>query len=528
MNQKINFLIQNIKDNKLISSEQLDEELKQSILQISDVSLFHFIVGYLEKIDSTYSNELIQDKKRLYDQQILSFDAETSLYAKDQEFINSVNQYYEKVKSNRELLNSKSSEIDNSFIPLFNEDNYFRIKSIIENGIYDNVSLEKIKENIDNQGYSNLDSSNIEKLFNALLEHYNLDSKLYEEETNISHQIESYIDRTYSSEISNDIKRSIRKKDLEHLKESIAESNTIQMREILISRFFEDVPSNFIKNLNNIINFQFEVEEQFIDKETFEIYQFILSSFSDDVSLDNLNKLYTLMLKSGIDYKSVFYDDYTRAKELSSKMMIDSTYKISPDAPYEEIDGIKCYSLIGEPFYMMVHGSTSQITDFQNGNHDGTSMSFISGERLNVYNDGIIYGFSNLVPSQFVDMYTVDTATEYDIDKPTKSLSDAVPEYHTPEKFIKHTAEDNINEILYLSGKKDTKDSYPYIEPPKPSYIVCLDEINDQSKEVAQKLGIPIVKIETKYYPKIQKNSRGHFGFLEDYETYDTIDKFTR
>ena len=44
MNQKVNYLIQNIKDNKLISSELLDEELKQSILQISDVSLFHFIV----------------------------------------------------------------------------------------------------------------------------------------------------------------------------------------------------------------------------------------------------------------------------------------------------------------------------------------------------------------------------------------------------------------------------------------------------------------------------------------------------
>lgn len=70
MNQKVNYLIQNIKDNKLISSELLDEELKQSILQISDVSLFHFIVDYLEKINSTYSNDIIQDKKRLYDQQI--------------------------------------------------------------------------------------------------------------------------------------------------------------------------------------------------------------------------------------------------------------------------------------------------------------------------------------------------------------------------------------------------------------------------------------------------------------------------
>lgn len=146
-------------------------------------------------------------------------------------------------------------------------------------------------------------------------------------------------------------------------------------------------------------------------------------------------------------------------------------------------------------------------------------MSFISGEILNVFNDGVIYGFDTLNPEQFIELYTRDTSTEFDIGKEQKSMMEVVPYYYTPEQFIKNTPISQYNEILYLAGKKENKN----LIPPKPSYIVCIDDINEQSIEAAKKLQIPIVKIYTEYYPKIQKNNMGHFAFLDDFDTYKTL-----
>lgn len=94
------------------------------------------------------------------------------------------------------------------------------------------------------------------------------------------------------------------------------------------------------------------------------IYQTILSSFQEEKSKE-LIELYKYMLQSKIDYKSKFYDDFKEARKVDSELLMDSVYKVDDkNEDYGVIDGVKYYALTGEPFYMMIHGSNQQITDF--------------------------------------------------------------------------------------------------------------------------------------------------------------------
>ena len=205
-------------------------------------------------------------------------------------------------------------------------------------------------------------------------------------------------------------------------------------------------------------------------------------------------------------------------------MIVDATYKCSGKSS-KQINGVSCYELNGEPFNMIIHGSMEVIDDFSKGDNDGISLSFISGDRLNAYNDGVIYGFDNLLPEQFINIYKADADTKFNVfgeegkknSVSSEKLPVSVPFFSTPESLIDNTKINSYNEILYLTHSNKHKLN---IQTPKPSYIICYDNVNDKSIEAAKKNNVPIVIINTKCYPKIAYNPSGHFPSLSADDVY--------
>ena len=249
------------------------------------------------------------------------------------------------------------------------------------------------------------------------------------------------------------------------------------------------------------------------------MYQCILNSLTKNNSEELIN-LYKTMANSSIDYKGIFYDHCKATRIACAEMLINSVYRVNPeDNNYTEINGVRVYEIEKEKFFMIVHGTSFANINFQDSNMDGISMSFISNDRLNVYSDSIIYGFEMLNPTQFLEIYSIDAGTaSYHIGNDQFSVMNAAPTYSaSPEEFIESTPKTQYNELLYLSGTKNTRERYEQIKALKPSYIVCINEINDQSLATGQTLEIPIIKIKAKEYTK---NSRGMFAFYENQHTY--------
>ncbi len=123
---------------------------------------------------------------------------------------------------------------------------------------------------------------------------------------------------------------------------------------------------------------------------------------------------------------------------------------------------------------------------------------------------GIIFGFN-----QFSDN-AILMAAPYDIGSNTTSMvsteSFYESEFRTSENMINHTKWFH-NEVCVerrIEGDKNQN-----IEP---DYIVCLDEIDEDSVKVAKDFGIPIVRIDTKELAKSESKQieEGINKFLEE------------
>ena len=446
-------------------------------------------------------------KRRKYDLLLSSFDPNYNMFKRDEELISKIPIYIEKDKSKQDTLDSIYDEISSLSATINNDSISDRIYASIDKGESFDTLLEELKE-------EKFDVNIVQKMYNEYKKYCELENQ----EISEFQVIRDLTKKHYTKDVALVINNSISNYNIDLVKETINNYNIDLIKRIIVSYLFEDVPENFLINLDNMLSFQLKVDKEFIKPDILDIYKTIMSLFKSG-SLKQLVDLFNQLKETKIDFKSEFYDNYKEARKIMAEDLMNVVYKVN-DEYYSVIDGVKCYTLTGEPFYMMIHASTDQITDFSRGLHDGTSMSFISNDRLNVYNKNVIYGFDNLKPEQFIEMYTHDTATQFDMETGTKSMLNAVPRFYTPKEFINNTKEEQYNEVLYLTGKGNNEK----IETPKPSYIVCMDNINEDSIEVARKLNIPIVIIMTKYYPNIKPNPFGHFAFFDEQEVYKTID----
>ena len=533
-------LVETIKDNDTLTQDALTERLAKELIDLDDTNLFHLVLNYIEKVDGSYSYHVMNKRKQKNDKLIKSYNKDTGLLARDEGFLSDYMKSTEADKTDKEL-DKEYNEINKKYGSL---SNYEMIRDIIEDylsghGYLTDECNERIAKYIESKWNFELVSKEIaelvndeelktaEELFNEFKEFYKLQKKANLEIQKLSQKQNDFL-QNCPEDLRKEIWQSIKENDIDALKECLRKSTTNVIRDTLISNFYEEAPVNFIKNLLNIINFQLETGKEIIDSEMLSMYQIIITSLKED-NHDELLNLYNKMSKSNIDYKGIFFDQCRAAKNKTAEMIMHSVFKPKEYSKEqkikeEEIDGVNCYILKGEPFYMLVHGSTKQISSFQGKSSDAVSLSLISGERLNIFNDEIIYGFTDMNPDQFVELYNDDAATDYRIGNENISELHMVPTYTSPQKFIERTPESQFNEIVYLTGREKTRKDYPQIIPPKPSYLVCLNDVNRSSIALAKKLGIPIVIIETEYYPEIIPNTMGHFSFQDnDGERYRQI-----
>lgn len=274
-----------------------------------------------------------------------------------------------------------------------------------------------------------------------------------------------------------------------------------KFRDILIDRFFGDIPVNFLKNLSVMVNYADKISSNY-DKKRFDIYRSIIGF--DGLSFDERMNLYNCC-KSIPDLCSLFYDDYRFFRNHSYSSLVNNAIDLNSfneNCPLKrsEIYGVNVYELNGEDFFAFVHTtgvSRSFVSDpniWHDGKREFMSLSYIGSDNLNVFKDpyeNIVLGFSGLDYNRIGHLYESDSFTKYGYGN--KDVSNRVQKMYTSGDFVNNTK--GYNEVAYLEDSKDIP-----LSNVMPSYVVCYDYIDDGDVLVAKNYNIPIVLINTKKY----------------------------
>lgn len=211
-----------------------------------------------------------------------------------------------------------------------------------------------------------------------------------------------------------------------------------------------------------------------------------------------------------INYKpNNYYDDYKESfnnnnevinKEIINLDKMNINEKLSNRYHYD------IYYLDGEPFYSLIHSSINGYDKWlDNDMHETISLSLINGSKLHYYNYemvNMVLGFSFLPTNQVINKYVDDSYSTgvYGTDR--------VNVIANTKELIDHTK--IYNEILVKEDNDKMKLS--------PSYLMCMNNIEDKMINMAKKLHIPIVLINTKKYKQNYKynNEYEDLKYLED------------
>lgn len=274
------------------------------------------------------------------------------------------------------------------------------------------------------------------------------------------------------------------------------------MRDILIDRFFKDVPLNFLKNLDVMINYTNKLDKNIIDDNRVFIYKKILNF--DNLSFEEKKELYNECKKIP-DFVSLFYDDYRLCRDHTYSSLVkdainlaDRTDLISLDKSKE--NGVPVYELNGEDFFAFVHVTSFPRTlpcncdIWYKTSREGLSLSYIGNDNLTIFNDPsvfIVLGFSDLDYKRFVHLRESDSFSNYNSN--ISSVSSFVQKMYTPRDFVNNTK--GYNEIVYQERSVNIP-----LDDIFPSYVVSYDFVTPGDISVAKKYNIPILLINTKKY----------------------------
>lgn len=191
---------------------------------------------------------------------------------------------------------------------------------------------------------------------------------------------------------------------------------------------------------------------------------------------------------------------------------------------------VDIYELSGEPFTMLVHhivdnkhssnnSYVNQIIDNPNSwneiNHGNKhiSTSLISDNYIMLYGGPagfgtLIFGFydlsKNILKLTDVQDVGIDRTAPTDMDYSNRITPREVNTITAVDNLMSHTIQKNVgrkygewNEVVLfrsdpVSGQKI-----------KPDYIVCFDNLNEQSLTAAAEFNIPIYKVNTKFYKNL-------------------------
>ena len=275
------------------------------------------------------------------------------------------------------------------------------------------------------------------------------------------------------------------------------DSSSDYFQMMLIDKYFEDIPYNFIINLNMMLKFIESIDIDLIDKDRLNLYYMIINF--NNLNIDDKKNLYYDM-DNGTDYISLFYDDYRKCKDYAYSLYNNRVINVDNMSLSTEYD-VPVYEINGEDFMAVVHQTHIMRNDpfrfdiWNNTCNDDmtTSFSVIDNNHLDTifFDTFVMLGFSNLDIDRIIHIYHSDSMSK-------DGSSHRINEIVTPDMLMKNTT--GYNELLYMESNEMMRENICKHSSLYPSYIMCYDEIYDNEIRAAKEYGIPIVLVNTKKY----------------------------
>ena len=266
---------------------------------------------------------------------------------------------------------------------------------------------------------------------------------------------------------------------------------------MLIDKYFEDIPYNFLINLNMMLKFIESIDIDLIDKDRLKLY-YMIANFKN-LSINDKKNLYYDM-DNGTDYVSLFYDDYRKCKDYAYSLYNDKVINVDKMSLSNEYD-VPVYEIDGEDFTAIVHQTHIMRNDpfksdiWNNTCNDDmtTSFSVIDNNHLDTifFDTFVMLGFSNLDIDRIIHIYHSDSMSK-------DGSSHRINEIVKPDILMKNTT--GYNELLYMESNEMIRENINKHSSLYPSYIMCYDVIYDNEIRASKEYGIPIVLVNTKKY----------------------------
>ncbi len=235
----------------------------------------------------------------------------------------------------------------------------------------------------------------------------------------------------------------------------------------------------------------------------------------DRESFDNVKEIITI-LRSRNDWRALFKDAVKLARTEFSKNLTSSLYMPNLDKARVE-DGVTIVDITEvEDFHLLVHDEEVKDAEFciPGINKDidmDISMSLLDNGHMTTYatslcgwhdHTNITFGYSRVPVESIIHAMPGDSFTEYctkDKGIRKRCLIEAtttyLPTYIDIDNFMRQTVRTSYNEIkVRAKVNGENLQGEPAFVP---QYILSRDNITDKQKEVARKLNIPIVFVDT-------------------------------
>ncbi len=277
---------------------------------------------------------------------------------------------------------------------------------------------------------------------------------------------------------------------------------------VVMNLLYGDSIKNMSMNIHEMLSFNGSLKESLLSPEKIKYYERLEHFYEWDTN--EIMAFYDEQKKQ--DLSSEFYDDMRQIKNVAYQTMKDKCLNIDAIASLENKEqtakfGIPIYKLKGQNFNALV--SCQYPQKGKHAHRIRKCFSLISQNNLDVFNEhAIIYGYTNFPPENVIHVLERDALSG---DTKEQENSEYVNRIRQNEEILKTKI---MNEIQIVNNYDSDRDTYERI---KPDYIVCFDEVNNNSWKEAQKKNLPIVVIDRKLYQELDQTEYEHLDGLDIY-----------
>ena len=522
--------------------------------KIIDELDFNYIYGLINNSALDFYNYIKQTNPRRLIELFGKYSPDTQIFLlKNMEFTESeINKLfaYSNKKTEKYMLENYNVFLDNQTYRELNliAENKVRIpiKNISNKLIKNIVSINDVKTyRVLVDRLSNcIDTTNIEELRKKYYEEQlsNVENGLLKSYSNFSKDLENdeFFDEALSKNLGsyvldNTLYDSFRKKSNE---EATKFESDFQMTNMIIDYLFEDIPTNVLININNLLNFQ-KGEGKTLSDDDIILYTEIsnLDKKTAEEKVELFNKLKNLNLKKK------FYFDYSKAKDKMVELFNQNMLNKENIDKYKNDDfskqaGVDVYCLDGDKFMVLIKSFHDTKDEVLNGDifHfgvDGSSFSIDGSSKLKTFKDPEKYynlAYTGIPFHQLIHSFSVDSFSKYvrdDKGLPDRIATNRINKLMTPDEFLLDSRD--YNELIISVPNRYIKEDNEFnnsLKNPVPFALYCYDTITNNDIETAKKYNLGIIVVNTKKYNINNENKMSMYDTmaLEAENSYNYID----